>query len=70
MAEDFELEKVDWNQKFKQFLDNYVDNEKQKRLMINYYSLAKRKAGKIEPSEFSQIYDEIFNDILGFDENE
>ncbi len=57
---DDENKKIDWNEKFKEFVANYVDDNKKRSLILNFFSLARREM-IIKPEDFSQIYNDIYN---------
>ena len=60
-----ENEKIDWTEKFRQFAYVYAKDDFGLELMTKYFSLAKRKSGEITPSEFEQIYKQIYKSDVG-----
>lgn len=62
-------ERIDWSEKFKEFVNNLVDDKNEKKLLLDYFSLAKRKSGDIQPLELNQLYENIYKD-LDFEEEE
>ena len=62
-------ERIDWSEKFKAFVNNHVEDKNEKKLLLDYFSLAKRKSGVIQPLEVNQLYEIIYKD-LDFEEEE
>ena len=53
-------DKINWDDKFKEFVQIYTKDKKEIELLVKYYSLAKRKSSDIDPSEFEQIYNHVY----------
>jgi len=52
--------KINWNDKFKEFAKIYARDEKEMELLLKFYSLVKRKSGEFNPSDFEQLYKQIY----------
>ena len=61
--------RIDWSEKFEEFVDKHVEDKNERKLLLNYFSLAKRKSGDIQPLEINQLYEVIYKD-LDFEEEE
>ncbi|MGQ4876036.1 MAG: hypothetical protein ACP6IY_18375 [Promethearchaeia archaeon] len=60
-----ENNKIDWDKKFREFLENYIADDKKRELLINYFFLVRRMDGKIKPEDFHNLYDEFKDKING-----
>ena len=61
--EEFEEERIDWGKKFEEFVDLHVKNHAEKQLIMNYFSLAKRKGENIKPDDVFHLYENVFKDL-------
>lgn len=52
-------DKIDWTEKFKEFLANYNVSEERKEFILKFFTFTKRMNTEIQPSDIESIYNEI-----------
>jgi len=53
-------EKIDWTEKFKELLNNHVEEERKREFIVKYFAFTKRMNIEIQPSDVEIIYKEAF----------
>ena len=61
MGENSEEERIDWQEIFPEFMKKHISDEKEKKLMIEFFEISIRTTGNdIDKTQFAELYKKYY----------